>query len=236
MVYIKEKGIVYTIYETESEFIASEHNHLLKPLEEAEDGDYILCNNGVYVPIVQKGNIHRTTVTVKGVKRLRKTPIDFWYYRMPACTRFVYKGRFEQGFNWERKYYRVGTNLTPQERAFIKLIEEGAAIIPAAKSVWGKYYLDRFYKLFNREHVFKEIAKRVNKMNLKDELKSQGITEKVIAEELAGLLKGDNVTGKKYAIEKLLELMSVQESPQISEPQNEVLSATEQLSAQYSNN
>lgn len=236
MIYIKENKVVYAIYEAESEFMASEHSHLFRELEDAEDGHYILSNNGYYVPIVQTGRIYRTTAVVKGKRYQRKKPVDFLFFRMPACTRFIYNRNFEKGFTWERKYYRANKGMSRSELAFVKLIEDGALIFPAAQAVWGKAYLDKFFKLLNRELVFKEIAKRINRMSLKEELKNKGITESVLAEELKKLLEGDNVQGKKYAIEKITHILSIKEEPTSSEPQNEVLTAAEELSRSFTTN
>ena len=68
MVKCKLDGKVWFIYENMNEFAASIHKDKLVYYREAQVGDYVLSDNGYYIPVIRRYEYVKTQIP-KGMKR-----------------------------------------------------------------------------------------------------------------------------------------------------------------------
>lgn len=203
---------IHYVYETMNEFRSSKDKNKLKPFRVADVGDYVLSDNGYYIPVTR---IHDYVKTMPDKRKLQYRRIVFPYYS------YYYSKASDivRPMIYRRHKVMPGCvmPLGYQSLAVIKLIKSGYSLSNAIRHIFPNKYFLRLIRLMSNPLFVKQLENIA--MSLKDEISSQGINHAYIAKKLKDILEAEkpNSTLTKYALETSINILQ-QVNPNLATP------------------
>lgn len=212
MVKCKLDGKVWFIYENMNEFSASIHKDKLMYYREAQVGDYVLSDNGYYIPVIRRYEYVKTTRFKEKVPRCKLT-FPFYTFNYSVDYLVDRKIIFTRALSASYSAYK----LSGKELAILKLLKSGYSLVDCIKHVYPNRYFMRLIRVLSNPIFINKIEGMA--MSLKSQIESQGINHEYIAKKMKDILEAPkpNATLVKYALETSIQLLE-KVSPNVVSP------------------
>lgn len=208
---------IHTLYESNEE--AARNGIVPKLYWEANEGDYVVAENGIIVQLLKKQEVTSYKRRIGKKYYDRPKPHLYYIYTFPCC-KFIYRPKDDitappKKFYYKRKlgtlqdiYEQTGTLLTPRKMYFALLLANGfppdVAIQMAHQNKKKRELRARMFEYMTCPqtiYYFTYVA--MNMGTLKQELEKRGITTETMADRIVRLMDDKEAPAniRKFALE-----------------------------------
>lgn len=203
----------FRIYENHEEAVAN--NIVPKELIRAQKGDYILTDNGYYVPVTNTAFYYQNNNT----KCMFKISLPRMKW-VCACdlehTQLYGKRQLIYSFEPQDKSIK---KLSVHVKLFANLLVRGMDLFSAYRKVFGNKrnqdMISRISRLLEFEGFYKYLESKGYMNTAKNELKKSGIDMEYFVKKMKGLMESDTAPPplRKWAFETVFKLLNEDELP-----------------------
>lgn len=203
--YLAGQKLQFKVYENVAE--AEEAGIIVKPLNLAKEGDYVLSDNGYYLPVIK-----RVIIQTKDKKRQTvklQLPRSRYLFSLDKDGNLPKKYNFIYDITGQKRKFR---SLSIRSKAFANFINQGMDIFKAYKAAYGNRQGSHVYsaKLLDdiSNPLFIKYLKEIGFMINNDKLDKSGMSEDFLLEQMKNLIvdKQEPYQLRKWALETLFGL------------------------------